>query len=169
MRKKVSFYIVFAFLAFWLFALESAHAYKFFINDFIVIRNDAVIFHDTFNDGNPPPSAPNFTGGSPASYFVDGTMGPESSGKLTLDSSGAVPSASPTGEPFISQTALLLTNVQPENTTNGLKQNFTFSATGVFDLIIPTELREAYGVLFTDQTHYSNTNTEFDNNLLTEK
>jgi hypothetical protein len=82
-------------------------------------------------------------------------MGPENSGnpgKLTLDSSGAVPLTVPTGDLFIHQRAILLTNIDPTNLTLGLKSNDTFSVTGVFDLIIPSELREGYDVMFNDGT-----------------
>ncbi|MEN6316392.1 MAG: PEP-CTERM sorting domain-containing protein [Clostridiaceae bacterium] len=131
--------------------MEPAHAYQFYIDEFSVTRSGAVIFDDKFNDGNPPPSAPNFTNGVSASYFVNGTMGPESSGKLTLDGSGAVPFPNPTGDQFVRQKATLQTNIDPTSPA-GLKQNVTFSVTGVFDLIIPTELREAYNVMFNDWT-----------------
>jgi hypothetical protein len=39
-----------------------------FIDDFSVTKNGALIFRDSFSDGVPPPSAPNFANGTPASY-----------------------------------------------------------------------------------------------------
>ncbi len=146
-----------AFLMFFLVMgmVQTAQAYTFAIDSFSVTKNGSLLFTDPFNNNNPPPSAPNFTNGTPASYFVDGTMGPENSGnpgKLTLDSSGAVPLTVPTGDLFIHQRAILLTNIDPTNLTLGLKSNDTFSVTGVFDLIIPSKLREGYDVMFNDGT-----------------
>lgn len=67
------------------------HAYTYSVDEFSVTRNGALIFDDPFSDGGPPPSAPNFVGGIPATYGMLGSLGPEAAGKLTLQSSsGAV-------------------------------------------------------------------------------
>jgi hypothetical protein len=132
-------------------SLQWAGAYTFYIDEFSVTRNDVVIFNDKFDDGNPPPNAPNFTSGTAASYIVDGTMGPENSGKLKLDSSGAVAFPNPLGLPFIHQRAILVTDIT-DDPTKGLKKGDTFSVTGVFDLINPVIPRQAYDVMFNDGT-----------------
>ena len=156
-------------------ALAAAHAqastivptqtYTFELDGFAVYKNVsstsfntpsnlfsvAPIFQDNFNDGNPPPSAPNFTsagGGGSASYATFGTMGPESttSGILTMDSIGA--QLNNFGTPL--QQAILKTNVDPLSSL-GLKQSSTnFAVGGLFNLINPGNNIGSYGVRFTD-------------------
>jgi hypothetical protein len=132
---------------------HTAHAYTFYLDRFTLTKNGTVIFDDTFSGGNPPPSGPDFQGGgttpSPV-YYVTGTMGPESGGKLTLDSSGGFPSKSASGRQSAIQTAILNTNTDPSNLVFGLKSNHTFSITGTFDLILPSVPGEGYGVVFYD-------------------
>jgi hypothetical protein len=126
------------------------YAYVFSIDEFAVTRNETAIFTDTFSDGNPPPSAPNFLNGNPASYFVRGAMGPESGGKLTLNSVDAAPGTSALGDPFLFQAATLLTDTTSD-LTSGLKDDDALSVSGVFDLIAPTIVRESYGINFSDR------------------
>ena len=132
----------------------SAGAYQFRIAEFEIERGGATFFRDTFSDGAPPPSAPNFPAGNPASYFVGGTLGPENLGgndKLILDQSGAVFNMGLLGNtPNVFQRATLNTNIDSANTTNGLKRNFAFTVIGAFDLIAPA-LGESYGVRLNDQ------------------
>ena len=57
------------------------------IDELVVARNGVTIFTDPFSDGTPPPSAPPFAGGNPASYAVLGTTPqPEIGGKYIMDS-----------------------------------------------------------------------------------
>jgi hypothetical protein len=123
-----------------------------FIDQFTVIRNGSLFFQDNFDDGVPPPSAPNFVGGGLASYSVLGTLN-ESGGKVRLDTEGAaiVPGIGVPSIPFFHERALLLTNINPES-SSGLKQTATFSVTGVFDLAVPATNREGYGIRLTDRT-----------------
>ncbi len=125
----------------------SAHAYVFHLDSFSVEKNSGTLFIDEFNDGSPPPSAPTL------SYFVTGTMGPETGGKLTLDSSGAVPLVLPLGNTMLIQSAILATNIDPANTNAGLKIEDTFSVHGLFDLTLPdvTKANESYGINLTDR------------------
>lgn len=69
-------------------ASTGSHAIQVNIDQFSVVRNGATVFNDTFPDGAPPPSAPSFVSGAPASYSVFGTVpaGAESGGLLQLDS-----------------------------------------------------------------------------------
>ena len=146
-------------------AITFAPSYHFELDGFAVYKNvssasfgtpsslflAAPIFEDNFDDGNPPPSAPNFTsagGSGPASYATFGTMGPEStaSGILTMDSSGA--QLNSFGTPL--QQAILKTNVDPLS-SSGLKQGSTnFAVGGLFNLINPGNNIGSYGVRFTD-------------------
>jgi hypothetical protein len=135
-----------------------AQTYTDYIDEFTVTKNSSTIFDDLFNDGNPPPSAPNTSNG-PISYLLNGTMGPEVNnpsgpGKLTIDSSGAVHITNAIGVPVLAQLATLPTNIDPNNTTLGLKSNSTFSVTGVFDLVVPppTTFLSGYGVTLSDNT-----------------
>jgi len=114
-------------------------------------RNGTAIFTDTFSYGNPPPSAPDFLNGNPASYFVRGAMGPESGGKLTLNSADADPGISALGDPFLFQAATLLTDTNSSDLTTGLKIDDALSVSGVFDLFAPTVSRESYGVNYSDR------------------
>jgi hypothetical protein len=135
-----------------------AQAYTDYIDRFSVTENGSLLFTDPFNDGNPPPSAPNLVGGTSALYHMGtppDTMGPETNnptgpGKLTIDSSGAIVSPNATGQLFLHQSAYLGTL---------LYSNDTFSVTGVFDLVVPTSLQSGYGVQLTDSTP---TNPQYD-------
>jgi hypothetical protein len=74
-------------------------------------------------------------------------------GKLTLDSSGAVPFGATNGDPFVHQQVILNTPVAPESASElKLKMGITFSVTGVFDLVQPSVLREGYDVMFNNGT-----------------
>jgi hypothetical protein len=129
----------------------ATHAYSVVIDDFSVDKNGSTIFQDSFSDGSPPPIAPAFNNGNPASYFVRGTMGPETGGKLTIDSSGAEQAVGATGELVNVQLARLLTNVNPATPALGLRANVTFSVSGLFDIYLP-DLRQTYGVRLNDGT-----------------
>ena len=136
---------------------QTAQAYTFYINEFFITKNGTPLFDDLFNDGAPPPSGgPNLISGGTLSYNVFGTMGPElntnpNPGKLTLDSSGGLIDSNPLGRKFLEQRAILLTDTTTGGSL-GLRSNSTFSATGVFDLIIPSVPLSGYGVRFTDGT-----------------
>lgn len=131
----------------------SAHAaYLFSIDAFTVGKNGSIIFADPFEDGNPPPSAPSFVNGSPAEYLVQGTLGPETGGRLALDSAGAVSSTTANGLPTLFQGATLRTNIDPPDLTLGLKSDDSLLIGGMFDLVVPALPGQSYGVRFTDRT-----------------
>ena len=134
-------------------------AYNFRIDDFQIIKNGTLLFDDSFTDGAPPPSAPNFASGASASYNLNAgaTVGPESGGKLTLNSSGAAPNLN------IAENGLNLTQratLQTSQTggATGLNSNSTFSVTGIFDLILPSPspipgvTGDRYGIRLSDAT-----------------
>jgi len=127
---------------------SAAEAITASIDTFTVQKNGALLFQDPFSDGNPPPSAPNFATGTPASYFTTGTP-TESGGRAHLDAIGAA-SSSFAGTQFLGEEARLLTNIDPANLALGLKNDDTFSVSGVFDLVVPGPIREQYGVRLTD-------------------
>jgi hypothetical protein len=132
----------------------SASAYEFKIDDFKVVRNGATMFDDPFSDGSPPPSAPNFvSNGQPAAYTLNAsaTLGPETGGKLTLLSSDG--DVSPGVNKVLYQQARLNTNTDPAS-TSGLKQDTTFSVSGLWDLRSARfdAEDEAFAVRLTDGT-----------------
>ncbi|UPK40778.1 cadherin domain-containing protein (plasmid) [Bradyrhizobium sp. 186] len=122
--------------------------FHFQVDEFKITKNGAAFFDDTFSDGNPPPSAP----GNPASYGTVGTF-TESNGRLNVDGGGAAPLfGAGTPDPFVGSAARLLSNIDPANTVNGLKSNASFVVEGRFDLILPANSREAYGIRLTDRS-----------------
>ncbi len=173
MNSKCTFAVASLCLSLSAFVQPAHAAYTFVLDNFEVTRGGAAFFSDSFSDGVAPPSAPNFAGGTPATYSVTGTVGPEAGGKLTMDSSGGVPN--PSGFPNYAQTALLNTNTSTlaADASKGLKSGFTFSVFGLFDLASPGPISEAYGIRLTDKTSVSDgTDTftlgvrrEADNNL----
>lgn len=119
------------------------------------------VFVDHFENGRVPPNdnTPNntlfFTNGTPASYGVSGTVGPEQDGRLILDSSGFVDN----GYGTLRSNVTLNTNTN--NTTDpndpsyelGLKAwNTNFFVVGVWDFSNPGNGKGSYGVRFNDSS-----------------
>ena len=127
----------------------SLQDYQFAIDQFKIIRNGSTFFDDTFGDGNAPPSAPNFVGGSTTAYNVTGAFF-EAAGRAALYGVNAITLSNINGNPSVGQLATLQTNVDPLNTTLGLKVNMDFTVEGRFDLVIPKDVREQYGIRLTD-------------------
>lgn len=125
----------------------------FTIDDFEITRvNGNLVFQDTFSDGLPPPSAPNFANGNPGSYSVRGVAGPEAGGKLSLNTALGAPTdaVSRPGENSVID-ARLLTNIDPLNMRNGFKVGNDFIVSGLFDLsVLPTVPREGFGIRLSD-------------------
>ncbi len=115
---------------------SAALAYNFTIDNFDIVKNGSTLFNDPFSDGNPPPSAPNFTSGAAATYTVTGTPGPESGGKLQLNSSGGALTSN-IAENGFNLTVGARLNTSITGGATGLNSNSTFAVTGLFDLIIP--------------------------------
>ena len=125
--------------------------YQFKIDEFKIIKNGNLIFGDTFGGGGPPPSVPPGFGNI-TSYSVTGTF-LESGGYAIMNGSNAgFGTGSPTGDPFFGEYATLNTNIDPSDSEHGLKDNSSFTVSGVFDLILPDEDRNEYGHRLTDRT-----------------
>jgi hypothetical protein len=130
-----------------------------FIDQFYIEKNGNVFFNDTFDDGNPPPATPP---PDTRTYAVNGSFaGGESGGKLRIGGNGYVPGANALGQIFLVNSALLLTNIDSNDTTNGLKKNSAFDVTGLFDYVAPG-VNDSYGVRLTDATSPSNGNDVLD-------
>jgi hypothetical protein len=128
-------------------ASGAAHAAPFtaYIDQFYIEKNDNVFFNDTFDDGNPPPSAP---GGR--TYGVQGSfLGGESGGMLRIGGDGYTLLANALGQPRLVNSATLQTNNDSSDTANGLKANAAFDVLGLFDYVTPG-INDSYGVRLTD-------------------
>src|SRR3972149_6096899 len=66
--------------------------YLFRMDELNIVKFGSLVINDPFSDGNPPPSAPNFANGTPASYFLKAPgVFSETDGKLIMDGSAAQP------------------------------------------------------------------------------
>lgn len=136
--------------------------YTFRIDSLKIQRNGSLYFEDSFNNGVPPPSAPNLANGTPISYAVQGSVGPEGNGKLTLDSSTAEFQILSSGRFQLFQQARLLTDTDSANLASGLKIDDIFSVTGIFDLVLPnpSTIIEEYGIGLSDRLGTSEGNDD---------
>lgn len=121
------------------------------LDEFSVVLNSSPLFIDSFDDGSPPPSAPDFVGGGAASYLTFGSISTESGGKLELNSDDGADSFTPAETPSKIQIARLLTPTNPVSPRT-LGTDDTFSVSSVFDLTLPGAPTEAYGVQLSDRT-----------------
>ncbi|MGH8695785.1 MAG: PEP-CTERM sorting domain-containing protein [Burkholderiales bacterium] len=142
----------------------AADAIETKLYDFRIARvGGPEIFIDTFDDGMPPPSAPDFVFTGPASYTVlgnySGSETPSSppsvpDGFLRLDAANGPVLFNPTtGLNTAVQRARLNTNTGPPDNGFGLKRFNTFVVTGRFDLIDPggDDVNRGYGIALTDR------------------
>jgi hypothetical protein len=138
---------------------SSALAAVFQMDSFAVTKNGAVVFLDTFSDGAPPPSAPNFFDGSAASYNVFGSPGPEGGGLLTLNTANGGLTSNALGAPRRTIRAALDTNTRTEAEFlgRGLKINDTLKLSGLFNLGVPAGPQlNGYGIRFSDRPMQNN-------------
>jgi hypothetical protein len=138
---------------------SNALAAVFQLDAFSVTKNGNVVFLDTFSDGAPPPSAPNFSDGSPASYNVFGSAGPESAGRLTLNTANGGLTVNATETPRRTIRAALDTNTRTEAEFlgRGLKIDDTLKLNGLFNLGVPSGPNlNGYGIRFTDRPMQNN-------------
>lgn len=145
-----------------------ANATVFTIDAFLVEKNGNIAFYDEFDDGNPPPSAPDFSNGNPASYLTLGNPGPESTGDrgtLQIDTSqGALTTSAVTGDPILAQRNRLATNISNADAdlNRGLKIDDDIAVVGVYDFIAPESNREGYFIRLTD---FASTNPNPNDNV----
>jgi hypothetical protein len=131
-----------------------AQAAVFELDTFSVARNGTTIFTDTFSDGAPPPSAPTFNDGSPASYTVFGSPGPESGGLLTLNTANGGLTTNASGDARRTIRAALDTNTSndPALLNRGLKDDDVLRLRGLFNLGVPVGPQlNGYGIRFSDR------------------
>lgn len=124
------------------------------LDQFTITKNGATFFSDSFTDGAPPPSAPNFPNGQSASYNVFGAIPStaESGGVLQLDSANGGLTANANGDARLTLRAMLLTNADSSDLASGLKSDDTLDLKGVFGLTSPTgPLINGYGIRFGDR------------------
>ncbi len=124
---------------------SQAAPFTAYIDQFYIEKNNNVFFNDTFDDGNPPPSAP----GS-RTYGVQGSfLGGESGGMLIIGGDGYTLLPNAVGESRLVNSATLQTNTDSSDTVNGLKENSAFDVLGLFDYVTPG-INDSYGVRLTD-------------------
>ncbi|MCO5130183.1 MAG: hypothetical protein M9932_06405 [Xanthobacteraceae bacterium] len=122
-------------------------SFNFRLDSFTVLRDGAVFFQDSFEDGNPPPvSPPGFT----QTYSVNGEV-EEIGGDVIFNSALAEPSESPTGQPWRNANMMLRTNIDPSNLTAGLRNTDDIDVTASFDLVLPNATDTIYGIRLTDR------------------
>jgi VCBS repeat-containing protein len=134
---------------------SATHApdYQFKIDEFKIVKNASTFFDDTFSDNNPPPSAPTGTGsGNVSSYSVTGTVSEQGDKAILTGSNAGFGTGSSSGDPFFGEYATLNTNIDSSDSTHGLKDNSSFTVSGLFDLTLPAEDRNEYGIRLTDRT-----------------
>jgi len=127
---------------------SSAVATIFKIDDFSVELNGNLMFADTFSDGTPPPSGPQFNVGNPANtsaiYGTTGTM-LESGGKGFLDAvnngQGSLNVENMDGKVV---GARLNTSITDATLLRSMNGNDTFKVSAVYDLSIPGLRSEDY-------------------------
>lgn len=125
-----------------------AQAFDFAISNFQVSRNGSTIFDDTFATSTPP-KAPNFSGGTTASYTLPaGSFSPAVNGKLRLNSAAAT--ISPVVSARLAVSAHLNTDLNAADGTKGLKPGSAFRVVGTWDAIAPEGTEEKYLIELSD-------------------
>lgn len=134
----------------------TANATSFQLDEFRVDRNGGLFFLDTFDNGDPADTGWTFANGNTAYYDTipaSGLVGPESGGKLQLNPRDGTRMSSPlTGQTIDVQRGRVISNMSnnPDNLHRGLKIDDSIRVEGIFDLVMPTSLRERFGVRLTD-------------------
>lgn len=137
-------------------ASVSAMATPFQLDEFRVDRNGGLFFQDTFDNGDPADTGWTYANGNTAFYDTipaAGLVGPESGGKLRLDPRDGTRMSSPlTGNLVDVQRGRVISNMSnnPDNLHRGLKVDDSIRVEGIFDLIMPTGMRERFGVRLSD-------------------
>lgn len=121
------------------------------IDRFAITKNGSAFFTDTFGDNNAPPSAPNFSNNTAASYSVFGTPQAETGGKFYMDSAQGGYTLAGDGTARLRNINNLLTSTDPLS-SGGLKPGATFAVQGLFDLVATPDARDLYGIALKDLT-----------------
>lgn len=148
LRRRVVRLTVLSVLLIYLFPSQ-ANADLFRIDSFNIIRNGVLFFQDQFDNGVPPPNAPNFSTGLATNYLVNGSFGPESAGKLTINTANGEVSPNISESGFSS----LLRATLATSTTGGasaLSNTSTLFVSSIFDLVLPSQNGTLYGVQLSD-------------------
>jgi hypothetical protein len=113
-----------------------------------------IFYQDQFFDGLEPPSGGQYFGPVAGTYFIQyGAYGPsdESGGKLRLDSSMGGATTNAAGQGRRSQQVTLPSSTNTAQSVQGLIQAFhTFSVYGLFDLTLPPNPTDGYGIQIQD-------------------
>jgi hypothetical protein len=134
-------------------SIDTKAATTVLIDNFSIDKNGSTIFNDAFDNNIPPPD----TGGNTQSYQIfGGSLGPEVGGKLTLNAANGENVTRPDAGAMTRQGARVRTNIDPLQPANGLRIDDLFSVTGIFDIAIPEDVRERYGVRLTDGSSTGN-------------
>jgi hypothetical protein len=120
-----------------------ADHWTFFVDEIRLERNGQLYFVDDFADGTPPPSAPDFLDAAPASWWTWGSHaeGTESAGRLRLEEAD-----SRAGLPIAPSRHLLSNELRRDGSRSVLTALDTFSLKATFELMLPREIDEAYGL-----------------------
>jgi VCBS repeat-containing protein len=115
-----------------------------------ITQNGTLVFHDPFDAGGPPPSAPSFVvSGNPAFYLTSGVFG-EANGRLIFDGSVANATTGMGYDPLrVQQNALLETGTS-SSLSNGIKIDDDFVVEAAFDLTVP-DAGEGYAIGLQDR------------------
>jgi VCBS repeat-containing protein len=127
--------------------------FRFQADNLKVVKNGFTFYEDTFDDGLAPPSGPAFppaTGLNASAYFALGSF-TEAAGRLLFDGTQAITIGTTYGERTLLNSDISPIS-DPTNGTKGLKSNSDFTAEARFDLIIPEDQGDAYGIRLTDQS-----------------
>ena len=127
-------------------------AFQIGVDQLKITKGGSVVFEDNFDNGTPPPSVSN-DAGTPfaSSYSVQGTV-VEAGGRAVLDYATGVPTdffGIP--DPGVFNGFSLLSNINPVDPVNGLKLATDFVVEARFDLSVPDEVRETYGIRLADR------------------
>jgi hypothetical protein len=149
-----------SFLSFAAMALafpNAAAADVFNLDEFAVVNNGTQVFDDSFNrtlslvggSGTTLSSGTTFANGSPADYFVHGTINETTAnnGQAVLDTANGELVTQP--DPFIPRIRIDQAFLE---TDSNLTPAHTFSTVGLFDLAVPTTVLGTYDVALTNGT-----------------
>jgi VCBS repeat-containing protein len=121
------------------------------LDDLSITKNDAPFFSDNFNDGIAPTA---FVGGAPSGFgYLAGGLFSESGGRAVLDGSLANAQRGAAIDTLMAGHMLTVaSNIDPTDLVRGLKNDDDFTVSARFDLFLPGENGQSYGVSFTDST-----------------